>query len=132
MMTDPVADMLTRIRNALAARHESVQMPASRMKQEIARVLKDEGYIRNFQVTREEQVQAILELDLKYDLTYSSVIQGLQRISKPGKRRYASCKEMPRVLNGAGVAIVSTSNGLLTDRQCREQNVGGEVMCFVW
>ena len=132
MMTDPVADMLTRIRNALAARHESVQMPASRMKQEIARVLKDEGYIRNFQVTREEQVQAILELELKYDLTYTSVIQGLQRISKPGKRRYASCKEMPRVLNGAGVAIVSTSNGLLTDRQCREQNVGGEVMCFVW
>lgn len=132
MMTDPVADMLTRVRNGLAAHHEYVQMPTSRIKQEIARVLKDEGYIRNFQVTQGDHVQGILDLELKYDLTYASVIQGLQRISKPGKRRYASCKEMPRVLNGAGVAIVSTSNGLLTDRQCREQNVGGEVMCFVW
>lgn len=132
MMTDPVADMLTRIRNALAARHEYVQMPTSRMKQEIARILKDEGYIRNFQVTQADQVQGILDLELKYDRTYASVIQGLQRISRPGKRRYASCKEMPRVLNGAGVAIVSTSNGLLTDRQCRERSIGGEVMCFVW
>ena len=132
MMTDPVADMLTRIRNALAAHHEYVQMPTSRMKQEIARILKDEGYIRNFQVTQGDHVQDVLDVELKYDLTYASVIRGLQRISTPGKRRYASCKEMPRVLNGAGVAIVSTSNGVLTDRQCREQNVGGEVMCFVW
>lgn len=132
MMTDPVADMLTRIRNALAARHEVVQMPTSRIKQEVARILKDEGYIRNFQVTPGRQAQGILDIELKYDLTYASVIRGLQRVSKPGKRRYASCKEMPRVLNGAGVAIVSTSRGLLTDRQCREQSVGGEVMCFVW
>jgi small subunit ribosomal protein S8 len=132
MMTDPVADMLTRIRNALAARHENVQMPASRIKQEVARILKDEGYIRNYQVTQARQVQGILDIELKYDLMYASVIRGLQRVSKPGKRRYASCKELPRVLNGAGVAIVSTSRGLLTDRQCREHNVGGEVMCFVW
>jgi small subunit ribosomal protein S8 len=132
MMTDPVADMLTRIRNALAARHENVQVPTSRTKQEIARILKDEGYIRAFQVTKGNQVQGVLDVELKYDLKYASVIRGLQRISKPGKRRYTSCKEMPTVLNGAGIAIVSTSHGLLTGQQCQEQNIGGEVMCFVW
>ncbi len=132
MMTDPVADMLTRVRNALAARHEKVQVPTSRIKQELARILKDEGYIRDFRVTKGNQVQGVLDVELKYDLRYASVIRGLQRISKPGKRRYTSCKEMPRVLNGAGIAIVSTSHGLLTGRQCRERNIGGEVMCFVW
>ena len=132
MMTDPVADMLTRVRNALAARHENVQVPTSRVKQEIARILKDEGYIRDFRVAEGNQVQGVLDVELKYDRMYASVIRGLQRISTPGKRRYTSCKEMPRVLNGAGIAIVSTSHGLLTDRQCRERNIGGELMCFVW
>jgi small subunit ribosomal protein S8 len=132
MMTDPVADMLTRIRNALAARHESVQMPQSRMKQEIARILKDEGYIRDFRLLPEGHPQGLLDIELKYDVTHTSVIQGLQRISKPGKRHYTSYKEIPKVLEGAGIAIISTSRGILTDRQCRTENVGGEVLCFVW
>ncbi len=132
MMTDPIADMLTRIRNALAARHERVQMPTSRMKREIARVLKEEGYIHDFRELREGNPQGLLEIDLKYDVTQTSVIHGLQRVSKPGKRRYVSYRAMPRVLEGAGVAVVSTSRGILTDRQCRSENVGGELMCFVW
>ena len=132
MMTDPIADMLTRIRNAIAVRHEHVQMPASRMKREIARLLKEEGYIRDFQVQAEGHPQGILALALKYDVTNASIINGLQRISTPGKRRYRSCKTVPKVLDGAGIAIISTSRGLLTDRQCRAANVGGEVLCFVW
>jgi small subunit ribosomal protein S8 len=132
MMTDPIADMLTRMRNAIAARHERVQIPASRVKQEIARILKDEGYIRGFHLQREGHPQGLLDIELKYDVTHTNVIQGLQRISKPGKRQYVSCKDMPKVLEGAGIAIISTSRGVLTDRQCRAQNVGGEVMCFVW
>ena len=132
MMTDPVADLLTRVRNAIAARHERVQIPASRMKGEIARILKEEGYIRDFRQFQETHPHGVLDIELKYDVTQASVIQGLQRVSRPGKRRYASCKEMPRVLEGAGVAIVSTSRGIMTDRQCRAQGVGGEVMCFVW
>ncbi|MGQ4807734.1 30S ribosomal protein S8 [Candidatus Entotheonellaceae bacterium PAL068K] len=132
MMTDPVADMLTRVRNATAARHEQVHMPASRMKREIARILKDEGYIHDFHVAPEGHPQGMLGIELKFDLTHTSVIRGLQRISSPGKRQYASCRDMPKVLDGAGIAIVSTSRGLLTDRECRAQNVGGEVMCFVW
>lgn len=132
MMTDPIADMLTRMRNAIAARHERVRMPASRMKHEIARILQEEGYIRNYQIQGEEQPQRVLDIELKYDMTNTSVIQGLQRVSTPGKRQYMSCKTIPRVLDGAGVAIVSTSRGVLTDRQCRGANVGGEVLCFVW
>jgi small subunit ribosomal protein S8 len=132
MMTDPIADMLTRIRNALAARHERVQIPASRMKQEIARVLKEEGYILDFHVEQAAQPQGLLDITLKYDVTNTSVIQGLRKISTPGKRRYVACKEMPKVLDGAGVAIISTSRGLLTDQQCLAENVGGEVLCFVW
>jgi len=132
MMTDPIADMLTRIRNALAARHERVQIPASRMKQEIARVLKQEGYILDFHVEKAEQPQGLLDIALKYDVMNTSVIQGLRKISTPGKRRYVSCKEMPKVLDGAGIAIISTSRGLLTDQQCLAENVGGEVLCFVW
>ena len=132
MMTDPIADMLTRIRNALAARHERVQMPASRMKQEIARLLKDEGYIRDFRIDTADRLQGLLDITLKYDATNTSVIQGLKKISTPGKRRYVSCKEMPKVLDGAGIAIVSTSRGILTDQQCLAENVGGEVLCFVW
>lgn len=132
MMTDSIADMLTRVRNAIAVRHERVQMPASRMKREIARILKEEGYIRDFQLQAEGHPQGVLQIELKYDMTNTSVIQGLQRVSTPGKRRYMPCKTIPRVLEGAGVAIVSTSRGVLTDRQCRAANVGGEVLCFVW
>ena len=131
-MTDPVADMLTRVRNAIAARHEQVHMPASRMKREMARILKYEGYIHDFHAAPEGHPQGMLDIELKFDLTHTSVIRGLQRISSPGKRQYASCRDMPKVLDGAGIAIVSTSRGLLTDRECRAQNVGGEVMCFVW
>jgi len=132
MMTDPIADMLTRLRNALAARHERVQMPASRMKQEIARVLQDEGYIHGFRLEKAERPQGLLDISLKYDATNTSVIQGLKKISTPGKRHYVSCKQMPKVLDGAGIAILSTSRGILTDQQCLVENVGGEVLCFVW
>jgi small subunit ribosomal protein S8 len=132
MMTDPIADMLTRTRNALAARHERVQMPASQMKREIARVLKDEGYIYDYQVHAEGHPQGVLDLELKYDFRNASAIRRLQRISRPGKRRYVRYADMPTVLNGAGIAIISTSRGLLTDRQCRDAKVGGEVVCYVW
>ena len=132
MMTDPIADMLTRIRNALAARHERVQIPASRMKQEIARVLKEEGYILDFHVDKAAHPQGLLDISLKYDVMNMSVMQGLRKISTPGKRRYVSCKQMPKVLDGAGIAVISTSRGLLTDQQCLAENVGGEVLCFVW
>jgi small subunit ribosomal protein S8 len=132
MMTDPIADMLTRIRNALAARHERVQMPGSRMKQEIARVLKEEGYILDFHLDKAVHPQGLLDITLKYDVMNMSVIQSLRKISTPGKRQYVSCKQMPKVLDGAGTAIISTSRGLLTDQQCLAENVGGEVLCFVW
>lgn len=132
MMTDPIADMLTRVRNGLQARHERVQMPASRMKREIARVLKEEGYIRDFEVQAEGHPQGVLEVELKYDFREESAIRMLKRISTPGKRKYVRCKDMPTVLGGSGIAIVSTSRGLLTDRQCRDANVGGEVICHVW
>ena len=132
MMTDPIADMLTRIRNALAARHERVQIPASRMKQEIARVLKEEGYILDFHVDKAAHPQGLLDITVRYDVMNMSVIQGLRKISTPGKRQYVSCKKMPKVLDGAGIAIISTSRGLLTDQQCLAENVGGEVLCFIW
>jgi small subunit ribosomal protein S8 len=132
MMTDPIADMLTRIRNALAARHERVQIPASRMKQEVARVLKEEGYILDFHVDKAAHPQGLLDITLKYDVMNMSIIQGLRKISTPGKRQYVSCKKMPKVLDGAGIAVISTSRGLLTDQQCLAENVGGEVLCFVW
>jgi len=132
MMTDPIADMLTRMRNALTARHERVIMPASRMKREIARVLQDEGYIRDFRVEQARHPHGLLDIELKYDATNTSVIRGLKKISTPGKRRYVACKEMPKVLDGAGIAILSTSRGILTDQQCIAENVGGEVLCFVW
>lgn len=132
MMTDPIADMLTRIRNALAARHEKVQMPASRMKTEIARVLKEEGYIRDFHLNVNTVTQRWLSIDLKYDATNVSVIQGIKKVSTPGKRQYVACKKIPRVLDGAGIAVLSTSRGIMTDRQCLAENVGGELLCFVW
>ena len=132
MMTDPVADMLTRVRNALAARHEKVQMPASRLKREIARILLEEGYVRDCAFRREGHPQGVMEITLKYDATNTSVLQGLKKVSTPGKRRYVSHKNMPKVLDGAGIAIISTSRGILTDQQCIADNVGGEVLCFVW
>ena len=132
MMTDPIADMLTRMRNAIAVQHERVLMPSSRMKLTIAELLKQEGYIQDFYLQKQAHPQGLLEIVLKYDSTSRSVIRGLRKISTPGKRRYVSCKAMPRVLEGAGIAIVSTSRGLLTDRQCVAENVGGEVVCFVW
>lgn len=132
MMTDPVADMLTRIRNALAARHERVRMPASRMKIEIARVLKEEGYIRDFAIDNTSTPQHWLSIELKYDATNMSVIQGVRKISTPGKRSYVACKKIPKVLDGAGIAILSTSRGILTDQKCLAAQVGGELLCFVW
>ncbi len=132
MMTDPVADMLTRVRNALAARHEKVQMPASRLKREIARILLEEGYVRDCAFRREGHPQGVVEITLKYDATNTSVLQGLKKVSTPGKRRYVSHKNMPKVLDGAGIAIISTSRGILTDQQCIADNIGGEVLCFVW
>jgi small subunit ribosomal protein S8 len=132
MMTDPIADMLTRMRNAIAARHERVLMPASNMKREIARILKEEGYIHDFRIQPSTHPHGVLDIELKYDYTNASVIHGLQRISRPGKRRHVACREIPKVLDGAGIAIVSTSRGILTDRKCRADNIGGEVMCFVW
>ena len=132
MMTDPIADMLTRTRNALMARHERVVMPASRMKREIARVLKEEGYIQDFIWRAEGHPHGVLDVQLKYDFRQASVIRHLQRVSTPGKRSYARVTELPTVLNGAGIAILSTSRGILTDRQCREAHVGGEVLCYVW
>ena len=120
------------MRNAIAVQHERVLMPLSQMKLEIARLLKQEGYIQDFNMQKESPPQGLLEIVLKYDSTSRSVIHGLRKISTPGKRRYVSCKAMPRVLEGAGIAVVSTSRGLLTDRQCISENVGGEVICFVW
>ena len=131
MMTDPIADMLTRMRNAIAVQHERVLMPSSRMKLAIARLLKQEGYIQDFNMQKQSP-QSLLEVYLKYDSTSRSVIRGLRKISTPGKRRYVSCKAVPKVLEGAGIAIISTSRGLLTDHQCIAENVGGEVICFVW
>lgn len=132
MMTDPIADMLTRLRNAIAVQHERVLMPSSRMKLAVARLLKQEGYIQDFNMQEELHPQGLLEILLKYDSTSRSVIHGLRKISTPGKRRYVACKAMPKVLEGTGIAIISTSRGLLTDRQCIAENVGGEVICFVW
>ena len=132
MMTDPIADMLTRMRNAIAARHERVQIPASKIKREMARILKEEGYIRDFREQPSKHPHGTLDIELKYDIADASVIQGLQRVSKPGKRQYVACREVPKVLDGAGIAIISTSRGILTDRQCRAGNIGGEVVCFVW
>ena len=130
-ITDPIADMLTRIRNANAAKHESVEIPASNMKREIAQILVDEGYIKSYNVVDDGQ-QGVIKLALKYGPGKARVIQGLKRISKPGIRVYVSCEDMPKVMRGLGVAIVSTSKGIMTDRAARKANVGGEVLAFVW
>ena len=130
-MTDPIADMLTRIRNANVVKHETVDVPASNMKKELSRILLEEGFIRGYDVI-EDGKQGIIRIQLKYGQTGERVISGLKRISKPGMRVYADKHEVPRVLNGLGISIISTSKGILTDKQARKENVGGEVMCYVW
>ena len=130
-MTDPIADMLTRIRNANVVKHETVDVPASNMKIELARILLEEGFIRGYDVI-EDGKQGIIRIQLKYGQTGERVISGLKRISKPGMRVYADKHEVPRVLNGLGISIISTSKGILTDKQARKENVGGEVICYVW
>ncbi|MDU4686025.1 MAG: 30S ribosomal protein S8 [Staphylococcus sp.] len=131
MMTDPIADMLTRIRNGNKANHTSVSLPSSNEKRAIAQILLDEGYIKGFDV-EEDNKQGILTIDLKYAEEGEKVITGLRRISKPGLRVYVKANEVPKVLDGLGIAIISTSKGLLTDKAARDLNVGGEVMCYVW
>ena len=131
MMTDPIADMLTRIRNAVKANHNKVSLPSSNEKKAIAQILLDEGFINGFNV-EEDNKQGILTIDLKYTENGERVISGLRRISKPGLRVYVKSNEVPKVLNGLGTAIISTSKGLLTDQAARSQNVGGEVICYVW
>ena len=130
-MTDPIADMLTRIRNANVVKHETVDVPASNMKKEIARILLEEGFVRGYDVI-EDGKQGIIRIQLKYGQTGERVISGLKRISKPGMRVYASNHEVPKVLNGLGISVISTSKGILTDKQARKENVGGEVICYVW
>ena len=130
MVTDPIADMLTRIRNANGMRYKEVEVPASKMKNEIARILKSEGFIVDYKV-KKNNVQDILVLSLKY-VDKERVITGLKRISKPGLRVYAKACELPRVLNGLGIAIISTSHGVMTDKQARNESLGGEVMAFIW
>ena len=130
-ITDPIADMLTRIRNASNAKHETVDVPASNLKKAMAQILVDEGYIKGFTVV-EDGKQGIIRMTLKYGENKSQVITGLRRVSKPGLRIYASSADMPKVMKGLGIAIVSTSKGLMTDRQARKQKVGGEVLAFVW
>jgi small subunit ribosomal protein S8 len=131
MLTDPVSDMLSRIRNANRALHETATMPSSRMKAEIARVLKDEGYIKDFRIERGEAFDTLV-VELKYGRSRERVITDLRRVSKPGRRVYARKDRLPRVLGGMGTAIMSTSNGLVTSRTAQELGVGGEVVCFVW
>ncbi|GAB3069636.1 30S ribosomal protein S8 [Virgibacillus ainsalahensis] len=131
VMTDPIADMLTRIRNANMVRHEKLELPASKMKQEIADILKREGFVSDYEFV-EDNKQGVLRIFLKYGTNDQRVITGVKRISKPGLRVYAKAAEVPRVLNGLGIAIVSTSNGVLSDKEARSQAVGGEVLAYVW
>ena len=130
-MQDPIADMLTRIRNANNAKHDTVDVPASNMKKAIAQILLDEGYIKNFQ-TISDGTQGVIRITLKYNAGKEKVISGLKRVSKPGLRVYAGADELPKVLRGLGIAIVSTSKGVMTDKKARELHVGGEVLAFVW
>lgn len=130
-ITDPIADMLTRIRNAGSAKHDTVDIPASKMKKAIAEILLEEGYIRGFQMI-DDGTQGVIRITLKYLPGKEKAIQGLRRVSKPGLRVYAGADELPRVLRGLGIAIISTSKGVMTDKKARAANVGGEVLAFVW
>ena len=131
LITDPIADMLTRIRNALTAKHEDVLVPASTVKKAIAEILLEEGYIKSYDI-REDGVAKYIHIDLKYGPNKQRVITGLKRISKPGLRIYARKDQLPKVLNGLGIAIISTSRGIMTDREARKQGVGGEVLAYIW
>lgn len=130
-ITDTIADMLTRIRNANSAKHPTVDVPASNMKKQIAQILVDEGYIKSFRVIDDDK-QGVIRITLKYTENKSQVITGLRRVSKPGLRIYSNSKDIPKVMKGLGIAIVSTSKGIMTDREARKNNVGGEVLAFVW
>lgn len=130
-ITDAIADLLTRIRNASSAKHEYVDVPASNMKKAIVQILVDEGYVANYTV-KEDGKQGIIRIALKYTEDKKAVITGLRRVSKPGLRIYAKCEDMPRVMKGLGIAIVSTPKGVMTDKQARKENVGGEILAFVW
>ena len=130
-MSDPIADMLTRIRNAGTARHETVDIPASNMKKAIADILLEEGYVKGVQVI-EDGRQGIIRVTLKYGQGKKNTIHGIRRVSKPGLRIYSNCEDMPKVMNGLGIAIVSTSKGIMTDKRARKENVGGEIIAFVW
>ena len=130
-ITDPIADMLTRIRNATSAKHETVDVPASNMKKSIAQILLDEGYIKSFQLI-DDGTQGVIRIALKYNAGKEKVLTGLRRVSKPGLRVYAGADELPRVLRGLGIAIISTSKGVMTDKAARAAHVGGEVLAFIW
>ena len=130
-ITDTIADLLTRIRNASTAKHATVDVPASNMKKSITQILVDEGYVKDFKII-EDGKQGIIRITLKYDENRNPVITGLRRVSKPGLRIYSSCEDMPKVIKGLGIAIVSTSKGVITDKKARELNVGGEVLAFIW
>ncbi len=130
-ITDTIADLLTRIRNASSAKHATVDIPASNMKKAIVEILLSEGYIKSYQIV-EDGKQGIIRITLKYDENRTPVISGIRRVSKPGLRIYSSCEDMPKVMKGLGVAIVSTSKGIITDKQARELGVGGEILAFVW
>lgn len=130
-ISDVIADMLTRIRNANDAKHETVDIPASNMKKAIAEILLQEGYIKSYQLV-EDGTQGIIRITLKYVNGKQKVIRGLRRVSKPGLRIYSNCEDMPKVMNGLGIAIVSTSKGIMTDKKARQENVGGEILAFVW
>ena len=130
-ITDTIADMLTRIRNASSAKHATVDIPASNLKKQIAQILLDEGYIKAFKVI-DDGKQGVIKVTLKYTDSKAQVITGLRRVSKPGLRIYSNCKDMPKVMKGLGIAIVSTSKGIMTDKKAREMNVGGEILAFVW
>ena len=130
-ITDPIADLLTRIRNASQANHATVDIPASNMKKAIAQILVDEGYVKSYTV-KEDDKQGVITITLKYTDNMQPVITGLRRISKPGLRIYTSCEDMPKVMKGIGTAIISTPKGVMTDKKARKENVGGEVLAFVW
>ena len=130
-ITDPIADLLTRIRNANSAKHDTVDIPASNMKKAIVEILLDEGYVKNFQIIS-DGMQGIIRVTLKYTASKEKVISGLRRVSKPGLRVYAGTEELPSVLRGLGIAIISTSRGVMTDKKARTEHVGGEVLAFVW
>jgi small subunit ribosomal protein S8 len=131
MMTDPIADMLTRMRNTLLIRTEKVDIPASRMKVELAKILKEEGFIKSYKIIKDKK-QGMLRVTLKYTADNSPIISGLKRISKPGRRVYKGKDEVPKVMDGVGIAILTTSLGVLSDKSCRREGVGGEVLCYVW